>query len=159
MKIWTFRELSSGCYSVRLVKLVFLFDREDQNTSVFFPAWKPKVCVKRFFGHFWSFFTDKKSLSRTFFPLSSRTLFRFHGHVFEVFRNFTGTFLVSRTLFCYLFFSRAFSFSRALFSIFFTQVFLFFTQEKKHWNTLFFFAIYLDFVNVILLFDEWFINR
>ena len=46
----------------------------------FFPAWKPKVCVKRFFGLFLSFFTHKKSLSRTLFCKFSRTARIFHGH-------------------------------------------------------------------------------
>ena len=53
---------------------------KDANAVFFFPAWKPKVCVKRFFGLFLSFFTHKKSLSRTLFCKFSRTARIFHGH-------------------------------------------------------------------------------
>ena len=54
--------------------------RNTLHQRFFFPAWKPKVCVKRFFGLFLSFFTHKKSLSRTLFCKFSRTARIFHGH-------------------------------------------------------------------------------
>ena len=104
--------------------------------SVFFSCVKPKSVRETCFCLFWSFFHGLKiAFTHTFFTFFThtfRTLFCFHGHFFLIFRTFTGTFWVSRTL-CYLFFSRRlFSFSRALFSIFFTQVIYFFTQEKKN---------------------------
>ena len=46
----------------------------------FFSTWKKKVCVKRVFGFFLSFFTHKKWFSRTNFLEISRTVRHFHGH-------------------------------------------------------------------------------
>ena len=75
-----------------------------------------------------------------FLEFFSRTKYRFHADFFLFlhahFFAFTGTFLKfsdSRKLFCYVFLSRVlFSFSRALFPIFCTQVFFFFKQVKKN---------------------------
>ena len=46
----------------------------------FFCTWQKKVCVKRFFEIYFSFFTYKKWFSRTKFIKLSRTVRSFHGH-------------------------------------------------------------------------------
>ena len=91
---------------------------------VFLFPWKPKVCVKAILGLFFGFFHGKKLLSRTFFSLFSRTLFLFHGHFFELFALFTGTFLVSRTLFFFIFFHGHFH----------GHFFWFFSRKEKNFS-------------------------
>ena len=88
--------------------IVFLFLRENQKST-----WN---VFSAFFG---VFFTHKKSLWPTLFWLSSRTLFCFHGHFFEIFIFFTGSFFGLTNIF--LFFINYFSFHGHFW--FFTEVF------------------------------------
>ena len=104
-----------------------------RSGSVFFPAWKPKMCVKRVYGLFWVFFTHKKSLSRTLFQICSRTLFCFHGHFFEI-----ST--LSRTLFwfhahffvIFYFHGDFFPFHGHFFRLFSRKGILFSREKEKH---------------------------
>ena len=98
--------------------------------SVFFVREK-KVCVKRVFGFFLSFFTHKKWFSRTNFIQISRTVRPFHGHFVKNFHVWA--------IFCFTSWNRYFA---VLCVKFFRKLWF---SEKFHAQNSFFTGTFYDF--------------
>ena len=118
-----------------------------ESRQCFFLCVKKKVCVKRFFGFFWRFFTHKKCFSRTKFIKFSRTLRRLHRHFVKIFHGwavfcFTGwnrnlTVLCVK-IFWKIWFSQNFhaqnGFFTGTFYDFFTEGFAFSRKENQYFS-------------------------